>query len=176
MILYNRVRAAGFNMTQCLSTGSNEIVHAQSLLVLAALQQNNPHAYMPASSPQASSRYGINSKPPLLAFAAKTCFQTPPDQTNQALGWSCPINATSSTQLGHSCSANCAVNSTGPGYTAVCSNDADFWPGMNGTVNATTGQVANGSVVPRPSIVFGTWRVTGLCQCKWISYPCTALA
>ncbi|WIA12256.1 hypothetical protein OEZ85_012321 [Tetradesmus obliquus] len=97
---------------------------------------------------------------------AKTCFQSPPDAFNQAPGWACPSNVSSSTQLGQSCRANCAINSTGPGYEAVCTNDADFWPGMNGTVNATTGQIINGSVVPRPTNVFGTWRVTGSCQLK----------
>jgi hypothetical protein len=100
-------------------------------------------------------------------LAAKTCFQSPPDQFNQAVGWACPSNVSSSTQLGQSCSANCAINSTGPGYSALCTNDADFWPGMNGTVNATTGQIINGSAVPRPNIVFGTWRVNGSCQCEW---------
>ncbi|WIA18662.1 hypothetical protein OEZ85_003366 [Tetradesmus obliquus] len=97
---------------------------------------------------------------------AKTCFQNPPDQSNQAAGWSCPSNSTSSTLLDQSCSTSCASNFSGPGYQAFCTNDADFWPGMNGTVNATTGQVINGIVVPRPSVVFGSWRVTGSCQLR----------
>jgi hypothetical protein len=55
---------------------------------------------------------------------------------------------------------------------------------MNGTLNATTGQVINGTVVPRPTNVFGTWRVTGACQreltgsaghISWLLHCCTAV-